>query len=61
MAVANAGIQWGRNLSKFGGIQLPGGTTLSGGEILAEYTKMKTETIAEIDTKYTKPLGMFLG
>jgi hypothetical protein len=28
--------QWGENMKKFGGIQLPGGTTLNGGEIYQE-------------------------
>lgn len=49
------GRQWGRNLSKFAGMQLPGGLTLDGDKILREYSDMIEKMEEEMISKYSHP------
>lgn len=50
---AQVGILWGNNLSKFSGIQMPGGITLNGDKIIARYEQKK----AELEHKLMYELG----
>lgn len=52
--------QWGMNLMKFGGIQLPGGVTLNGSEILGEANNEIQEIEQEFIMKYQQPDVFFL-
>lgn len=47
LAVARAGIRWGRNLNKYGG-QLPDGLTINAGEIISEYREMEEKWLDRI-------------
>ena len=53
--------QWGANLIKFEGIQLPGGVTMNGRAIWddanAEIDKLETE----MELKYSTPVNFFVG
>lgn len=52
--------QWGTNLKKFSGIQLPGGVTLDGDKLFSE----ATEEIAQLEDELMRksaPLEFFLG
>jgi hypothetical protein len=53
--------QWGTNLLKFEGMQLPGGVTINGRAIyedaLADIEKIETD----FDTKYQMPPDFFMG
>ncbi len=53
--------QWGNNLSKFTGIQLPGGVTLDGQRILAEATEEVEKIEGEIREQYELPPMFFVG
>ena len=52
--------QWGTNLKKFSGIQLPGGVTLDGDKLYDEATTEIKELEDELMTK-SAPLEFFLG
>jgi hypothetical protein len=52
--------QWGSNMMKFGGLQLPGGVTLNGKETFAEATEEITKLESEMITNYGGPLDMFM-
>jgi hypothetical protein len=47
--------QWGRNLSKYDGIQMLGGVTLNGRQILEDGSKFKTDLEADIRKTYELP------
>jgi len=47
--------QWGRNLSKYDGIQMLGGVTLNGRQILEDASKFKTDLEAQIRNDYELP------
>jgi hypothetical protein len=53
--------QWGANLIKFEGLQLPGGVTLNGRQIfddaMADIDKMETE----IESKFAFPPDFYVG
>jgi hypothetical protein len=53
--------QWGDNLKKFGGVQMPGGVTLNGQQIydeaVAEIEKMREQFLSY----NTLPLDMMIG
>jgi hypothetical protein len=53
--------QWGENMKKFGGMQLPGGVTLNGqiiyDEALAEITKLEEE----MQSRYELPVDFMVG
>lgn len=52
--------QWGTNLSKFSGIQLPGGVTLDGRSMYQEAIQEQKDVETEIISKLA-PLGFFTG
>jgi len=52
--------QWGTNLKKFSGLQLPGGVTLDGDKLYAEATEEIKEYEDELMNK-SAPLDFFLG
>ena len=53
--------QWGENLSKFEGVQLPGGITFSGSQILQE-AKEEIQTLEEqMSLSYELPVDIMIG
>jgi hypothetical protein len=55
-------IQWGNNISKYAGIQLPGGVTLDGPRILEQGKAEKLELEEQMKTgRWAEPLGFFVG
>lgn len=61
LAGANTKWRWGNNLSKFEGIQLPGGVTLNGREIMSEAKEEIQELKQEFIMKYQEPDDFFVG
>lgn len=60
-ATALLKLQWGTNLKKFEGVQLPGGVTLNGQKIYDE-AKEELETIKqEAQSTWQLPVDMFVG
>jgi hypothetical protein len=53
--------QWGQNLSKFAGIQLPGGVTLDGPSIKAEAQQNLERLRQELKEQYSLPVDFFMG
>jgi hypothetical protein len=53
-------IQWGANLKKFDGIQLPGGVTLNGDKIFTDGMTEKKRLEEEMQTNYGGPLEWFM-
>lgn len=53
--------QWGTNLKKFSGMQLPGGVTLNGDTIYQEAVQELTDIEKEIQDRYQLPPDMFVG
>jgi hypothetical protein len=53
--------QWGQNLIKFEGMQLPGGVTLNGRTLLDEAKEEITKIEEEYDLKYAFPPDFFVG
>jgi hypothetical protein len=53
--------QWGINLKKFEGVQLPGGVTLNGQKIFDEAMEEITELRAEVKSTYELPVDFFTG
>ena len=53
--------QWGNNMKKFGGMQLPGGVTMNGQQIFEEATREITETEQEIRNTYEAPPQFLVG
>jgi len=53
-------IQWGSNLKKFEGIQLPGGVTLNGEKIFNDGMEEKKRLEEEMITNYGGPLEWFM-
>lgn len=51
---------WGNNLSKFAGLQLPGGVTLDGKSIQAEATAEIERLESEMEVMFGAPLEFFL-
>jgi hypothetical protein len=52
--------QWGSNLSKFKGIQLPGGVMLNGGEIVQQAETAIRRLEEEMENNYGGPLEIFM-
>ena len=52
--------QWGQNLAKFGGMQLPGGITIDGQSIYAQGLKEQKDLEVDIMEKQS-PLSFFIG
>ena len=53
--------QWGRNLSKFKGVKLPGGIELNGGEILQQAEQELSEIKSRMTMEYEMPPLDFIG
>lgn len=51
---------WGDNMKKFGGLQLPGGVTLNGKEVYDEAVEEIRRLESEMITNYGGPLEMFM-
>jgi hypothetical protein len=54
-AAALARIQWGVNLGKYDGAQLPGGVSINAAGILEKGEADKERLLIELDEKYTEP------
>jgi hypothetical protein len=52
--------QWGNNLSKFAGLQLPGGVTLDGQKIQKEAAEEIRYLQEQMNTEYFAPLEWFM-
>jgi hypothetical protein len=53
--------QWGQNLKKFQGMQLPGGLTFNGQQIYNEATEERKELEHEMITSYSLPVTDMIG
>jgi len=53
--------QWGANMAKYDGVQLPGGIVMKGGQIYAEAVNEITAIEAEVLNSYELPASFFLG
>lgn len=53
--------QWGNNLKKFGGMQMPGGLTFNGQQIYDEATSERRELEQEMITSYSLPVTDLIG
>jgi hypothetical protein len=53
--------QWGENLKKFEGVQLPGGVTLNGQQIYNEAIEELNKIEDEIQSRFELPTDFFLG
>jgi len=53
--------QWGINLKKFEGLELPGGITLNGQQIYDEATEEIRQVEEEMQLKYEMPANFFVG
>lgn len=60
-ATAKIKEQWGSNMKKFGGIQMPGGVTLNGKEIYDEATAEIQKIEEEMQSYNVLPNDMFIG
>lgn len=60
-ATAAIKMQWGANLIKYSGIQLPGGVTLDGDKMFESATAEMDKLEEEIQTKYEEPPSFFMG
>jgi len=54
-AVALAKFQWGHNISKYTGAQLPGGVELNGVEIKGDAKEEMEKLMLELEEKYSEP------
>jgi hypothetical protein len=61
LATALLKQQWGTNLKKFEGMQLPGGVTFNGQQIYEEATEEISKIEEEFQTKYSTPPKFFVG
>jgi hypothetical protein len=53
--------QWGQNLSKFGGIALPGGVTLDAERMMTEALEERTKLEEESRLNYEMPVMDMMG
>lgn len=53
--------QWGANLIKFEGMQLPGGVTINGRQIFEDANADVLKLEEEMELKYQKPVDFFVG
>lgn len=53
--------QWGANMSKYDGVQLPGGVVMKGSQIYAEAVEEIAMIEADFKTAYELPCDFFLG
>lgn len=61
LATAYIKKQWGANMSKFSGMQLPGGVMLNGPQIFTEASNEITQLEQEIRNAFEEPCQFFLG
>ena len=52
--------QWGSNMSKYGGLQLPGGVTLNGKDVFDEASDEIDQLHKEMQNEYSAPCEWFL-
>ena len=60
-ATAQIKKQWGENLKKFEGLQMPGGLTFNGQKIWDEATDEITALEAEMISSYSLPVSDMIG
>jgi hypothetical protein len=60
-ATALVGRQWGANLSKFSGVDLPGGVQLDGDKIYDRYHERYMELREEMQLKFEMPVDFLVG
>ena len=53
--------QWGHNLSKYSGVQMPGGVTFNGSDILSEAQTRLRELEEELRNTYEEPPTFYMG
>ena len=53
--------QWGQNLSKFEGMQLPGGVTINGGKIYDEANAEIEKIETEFESRFAMPTDFYVG
>jgi uncharacterized radical SAM superfamily protein len=53
--------QWGTNMKKFEGVQLPGGVTMNGQKIFDEATEEIKDLVQEAELTYQLPVDFFAG
>jgi hypothetical protein len=53
--------QWGENLKKFAGVQLPGGVTLNADKIYEDALEEINKIEAEMQSRFELPVDMFTG
>ena len=53
--------QWGQNMSKFDGVQLPGGVSLRGGEIYAQAAEEIERIEEKLQLEYELPIDFMTG
>ena len=56
LCVAYINLQWGKNLKKYGQIQLPGGTTLNGQQIYDDAVREVEEVEGDFKRKFEEPI-----
>lgn len=59
-AKAMVGMQWGANIRKYEGVQLPGGLTLNGQRIYEEFKQEVERLDGEFSEKYEEPPDFFM-
>jgi hypothetical protein len=60
-ATALIGRQWGTNISKYDGVQLPGGVVMNGDKIYERYNAQVEKLEAEFSSKFELPVDFFIG
>jgi hypothetical protein len=53
--------QWGENLKKFNGVQLPGGVTINADAIYQDATAEIDKIEADMQSRFELPVDMFVG
>ena len=61
LATAYIKRQWGNNMKKFGGMQLPGGITMNGQQIYEEALTEIKEIEDQIRLTYEQPVNFIIG
>ncbi len=56
LSIAHTKKQWGSNLSKFGGIKMPGGIEFNGAEIMQDADKLIEEAKEDLIANYSDPI-----
>jgi len=60
-ATALIELQWGQNLSKFSGVEMLGGVTFNGQDIIAKAKETIEKLEQELEDRYTPPPMFFVG